>query len=115
MKKATAQRTRKRPTGLPLFLQPLFWEYDFKVLSWEEDWELVTGRILSHGGWKASCWLRRKLSDDRLREYILDREGRGLSSRQICYWELILKIPHRLVTGWLKQPARLIWERRVRP
>lgn len=51
--------SHKPVSRLPEFLRPLFWEYRFGALSWEEDRDLITGRILSSGGWEAEVWLRK--------------------------------------------------------
>lgn len=101
-------RTRRLPRSLRAF----FWDYDFSRLSWQADRDLVIGRILAVGNWDAIRWLCRRVSDAELRSWIERRRGRGLSSRQLRYWELILKLPHRQVNAWLADPVRQIWERR---
>lgn len=106
------KRTRRRPRRLPEMLRQFFWEYRFRDLSWKADRDLVTWRILTHGDWKATCWLRRRLGDDELRQWILARDGRGLSSRQLRFWELILGLPPTLVNRWVKRARNSIWERR---
>jgi hypothetical protein len=103
-----------RTQGLPRFLRPLFWEYDFHVLNWKRDWYLVTGRVLSRGDWRDVCWLRRRLGDEGLRSWLRASEGRGLSRKQIRYWELILDLPKHEVDAWLARPGRVIWDNRVK-
>lgn len=104
---------KTRPPPLPTFLRPLFWEYDFRKLSWKQHAHLVTGKILARGDWRALVWLRRKLGDPGLREWIIRGQGRGLSRRQVRYWELILDLPHRLVNQWLADPGRRSWDDRL--
>lgn len=106
------KRRSARTCGLPRFLRPYFWEYDFRVLSWEAHSYFVTGRILEEGGWRAICWLRNRLGDDGLRGHLYRRQGRGLSRRQLRYWEVILELPKRDVDAWLSLPGRQIWDNR---
>ena len=112
-------RKKQKPvvprTGrLPRRLRPLFWEYDFARLSWQADADLITGRILTDGDWESVQWLRRRLGEPAVREWILCRRGGGLSARQLRFWEIILDLPHRQVNTWLADPARRIWEGRRR-
>jgi len=113
------ERPKKKPvsqrklTRLPAMLRPFFWSYDFAKLSWEKDSHLVTYQILTAGDWQATVWLRKRLGDAALRAWILERDGRGLSNRQLRFWELILDLPHRQVNAWLAQPERQLWENRL--
>jgi hypothetical protein len=97
---------------LPRRLRPLFWEYDFARLRWTKDADLIMGRILMSGDWEAMQWLRRRVAPSALREWIQRRRGRGLSARQLRFWELILGLPRREVNDWLRDPARRLWEER---
>jgi hypothetical protein len=98
---------------LPEFLRPLFWEYSFKRLSWERDRDTIILRILEHGTLDAIRWLRAQAGDEELRNWILEREGRGLSPRCLRYLELLLHLPHRRVTEWIKRIQALPWENRL--
>src|SRR5262245_36477011 len=99
-------------TKLPAILRELFWQYRFASLSWERDQDLVTQRILVHGTWPAIQWLRSKLGNSGIRDWIAKREGRGLSRRQLRFWEVILDLPRREVNRWLADESRVIWDRR---
>ena len=45
-----------------------------------------------------------KFSDDELRQWIVQHEGRGLSSRQLRFWEVVLDLPHdRVNGGWIQK------------
>lgn len=105
----------RRPRSLPKHLRSLFWDYNFKDLTWNEDADLIAARVLAVGHWEAIRWLRRRLGDPGLRDWILRRRGRGLTPQQLRFWELILKLPHREVNAWLADPARRIWDRRNDP
>jgi hypothetical protein len=102
------------PRKLPKRLRPLFWEYKFWQLSWEKDWFLVTGRILSHGGWEDIRWLRKRLGDDELAKFIIHRRGADLTPKQLRFWEFILGLPHKEVDRWLAAEERRIWDQRTR-
>jgi hypothetical protein len=97
---------------LPSFLRPFFWDYRFAELSWHSDRDLITARILAEGSWEAVCWLRSQLGEDDLRKWIVWRRGRGLSPKQLRFWEVMLNLPKRQVDAWLDAPQRQVWDRR---
>ena len=104
-----------RPSRLPAMLRSLFWDYDFEALTWENDRDLITARVLASGGWDAVLWLRSRLGDNALRDWIERYQGRGLSPQQLRFWELILGLPHRQVNAWLAAEGRQIWDKRAHP
>jgi len=95
-------------------LRALFWDYDFAALTWEDDRDLIIGRVLAAGTWEAVTWLRSRLGDRALRDWIERHHGRGLSPQQLRFWELIVGLPHRQVNRWLAAEGRQIWQERVR-
>jgi len=99
---------------LPEILRPLFRNSDFDQLTWRDHRDYVVRRVLSAGTWDAVCWLRVRFSDGVLRQWIDQHHGRGLSSRQLRFWELILDLPRPLVDAWLQSEGRRIWEGRGR-
>jgi hypothetical protein len=108
-------RQKSKPlTRLPEILRPLFWDYPFGRLRWETDAALVTDRVLARGHYDAIRWLRSKLGDNGLREWIIDRRGRGLSPRDLSFWQLVLRLPKRSVMEWLRDPGRQSWDNRRR-
>ena len=98
---------------LPKMLRPLFWDYNFDTLTWEEDRDLVISRILISGNWDAVTWLRSRAGDQSLKEWIERLQGKGLSPVQLRFWELILGLPHQRVNTWLLSERRKIWEKRA--
>ena len=110
---ARAARATRRSERLPEMLRPLFWEYDFEKLRWPAHQDLVIAKVLDNGTWEDVQWLRRRISNDELREWIVSHRGRGLSAPQITFWQLILNIPRRTVNAWLQSEARRIWDKRV--
>jgi len=99
---------------LPEILRPLFWDTDFDQVSWQEHRDYVVRRILSAGTWDAVGWLRGRLDDAELRQWIVQHRGRGLSSRQIRFWEVVLDLPSAEVDAWLADEGRKLWEGRGR-
>ena len=95
-------------------MRGLFWDQAFDRLSWPDDRDAVTGRILAEGGSEAIRWLRERTDDNRLRAWIVDRCGRGLSARQLRYWQIVLDLPAGEVDAWVADPARKVWEERAR-
>jgi hypothetical protein len=105
----------KETRTLPAPVRELFWDFDAKALRWERDRDLIIGRVLASGPWGTVKWLRAKAGDEDLRSWIERHQGRGLSPRQLRFWQLVLGLPARQVDGWLKSDRREIWDRRVRP
>jgi hypothetical protein len=97
---------------LPAALRPLFWDYDFAALRWDTDRDLIAGRVLSAGEWDSVRWLIRRMGKPALRDWIVRRQGAGLSLRQLCFWQIVLDIPRRQVKAWLAPPGRQPWDRR---
>jgi hypothetical protein len=100
-------------TTLPATLRPLFWDYDVATLTWETDRDLIIARILAAGDWEAVMWLRSRLGDGPLREWLERHQGRGLSPPRLRFWEVILAIPPHQVNAWLAAEERKIWDQRV--
>ena len=98
---------------LPKHLKALFWDYRFHQLSWQRDRDLVISRILEHGDWEAVQWLRGTVTAEQLRQWILDRQGRGLDARQLRFWELVLDLPRRQVNRWIKSLQQNPWHQRT--
>jgi hypothetical protein len=88
-------------SALPERLEPLFWEYDFRQLSWQADSDLIIARVLASGGWQAITWLRQQMGSEALRRWIVEHRGRGLDPPRLRFWELVLGLPHRQVNEWL--------------
>lgn len=104
-----------RSSKLPATLRALFWDYDFAALSWENDRDLIMARVLTAGSWDAATWLRSRVGNDALREWIERHRGGGLSPQRLRFWELILGLPHRQVNTWLAAEGRQVWDKRARP
>lgn len=99
-------------SGLPEQLRPFFWDYDFSKLSLTRDQNLIIRRILSDGSWDAVRWLRKKLGDQELREWLINHRGRGLSPRQLRFWGLLYNLPARHVNQWVKTAQTGVWDKR---
>lgn len=105
---------RSASARLSPLLRPLFWDYDWRELSWARDEELILGRVLAEGGWEQARLLRLRLGDQRIADWLLRREGRGLSAQRLRYWELILGLPKRRVDVWVKAARSGPWGQRAR-
>lgn len=93
-------------------LNPLFWDVDFETLSWEGHRNFIIQRVLMHGSLAMLRWLREKIGDQALADWIVMHQGGGLSPRQLRYWELILDLPNTQVDGWVEARRESIWENR---
>lgn len=90
---------------LPRKLRHLFWDVEFKNVSWKKHFGYIVNRLLSVGGPKTVSWLRKKAGDAAIRKAIMSCKARGLSSEQIAPW--ISKQQYEL---WIsKDPNRAIW------
>lgn len=98
---------------LPACVKAVLWEYDAEALCWTEDRALITGRVLADGSWSAVTWLRETAGDEALRCWITEREGRGLSPRQLRFWQLVLDLPKDAVDGWTERQRQSVWEQRT--
>lgn len=97
---------------LPEQLRPLFWDYVFSQLSLAKDRDLIVRRVLSNGSWDAVRWLRKRLGDRELREWLVAHHGRGLTPRQLRFWGVLYDLPTRQVNQWVKTAKTGVWERR---
>ena len=101
--------------ALPASVKALFWDTSTRSLRWDRDQEQIMGRVLASGPWDTVKWLRTRVGDEAIRQWIERHEGRGLSPRQLRFWQLILDIPARRVNRWLRSEARSVWDRRTAP
>jgi len=95
-------------------LAELFWDYPGEKLSLENDRDLFIERILASGTWEQVLWLRTRIGDQSLADWIVARQGRGLDARRLRFWQTVLDIPGRLVNTWLARPEQRIWNERTR-
>ena len=114
--KAAGTRAAARDgKALPAPIQALFWDVASGSLRWDRDRELIVGRVLASGPWETVQWLRATAGDEAIRTWIEAHEGRGLSPRQLRFWQLILGIPARRVNRWLRSGRREVWDHRTHP
>ena len=115
MNRQDAKSAKQPRPGLPRYCGHSFGTTTFKTLTWDDDRDLIIARVLASGTWEAITWLRARLGDQALCEWIEHRRGRGLSPRQLRFWEVMLDLPHRQVNAWLQAEGRKIWDQRVNP
>jgi uncharacterized protein DUF6922 len=92
-------------------VRPGRWDLDARSLRWKRDRETIIGRVLASGPWETVRWLRSIAGDETIRGWIERHEGRGLSPRQLRFWQLVLGIPARRVDAWLSDERRKVWDR----
>lgn len=97
---------------LPERLRPFFWDYRFSQLSLGKDRDLIIRRLLSNGSWEAVSWLRRRVGDPEIRAWLISHRGRGLSPRQLRFWEVLLELPSRQVSQWVRNAKNGVWGNR---
>ena len=100
-------------SSLPGFLRDLLWDYDLKDLTWPSDQHLIIARILAAGDWRSVTWLREQIGARELRDWLTERRGRGLDSRRLRFWELVLPLPHAQVDDWIRVVEQEAWGRRT--
>ncbi len=100
---------------LPRRLRMFFWDYDFETLTWENSRDMTTARILTYGTWDAVTWLRSRMGDRALRQWIERYRGTRMSPKRLRFWELILGLPRQHVNTWIQAEERRIWGKRSRP
>lgn len=98
---------------LPPSLAPFFWDTDFAALSWQAYPDFIIRRVLQVGDWAALTWLRAKIGDEGLRQWLVQHAGRGLSPRQLRFWGVVLEIDRRRVNRWVTKAKASVWERRL--
>ena len=90
-------------------LRLLFWDVDFEALSWEAHRDFIIQRVLERGNLDHLRWLRQTLGDKELADWILARQGRGLSPRQLAFWQIVLDLPMAQVNRWIEHAGQTIW------
>ena len=98
---------------VPDFLRDLFWDCRFEDLRLPGNWPYVIGRVLASGTWAQIEWLRKRVGDQDLRQWILAGEGCLLDPPQLRFWELILDLPSRKVDCWLDCRSNNGWDDRI--
>jgi len=97
---------------IPDFLKAIFWEYEFENLDIQKDEELLIAKILRDGNLPALKWLIKTIGVEKVEAWILKTKGKGLTPRQLSFWEIVLSLPHSEVSKWINRKATQIWEKR---
>jgi hypothetical protein len=108
----SAQTLAALPDRPSADLRRLYWDHDFEKVSDIDHRDFVVGRILIEGDWNSVQWLRNRIGDEQLRDWIERHEGRGLSRQQLRFWELILQVPALAVDRWVATHGPG-WDQRV--
>ncbi|MBN2574772.1 MAG: hypothetical protein JXP73_09425 [Deltaproteobacteria bacterium] len=93
---------------LPELLRPLFWQNRIEDISLAKHVDHVVLLVLTNGNGRQVNWLRRRLDDDGIRRWIIERKGRGLTRAQMTRW-----VSRRATTRWQAGDAYArMWEER---
>lgn len=98
---------------MPPRLLPFFWDTDAGSLNLVRDRDFVCSRLLQEGGLAEVKFLRSHYGDAVLRNWMVRHEARGMSAARIRFWQLLLEIPERKVSPWLRRARRGDWPRRA--
>jgi hypothetical protein len=98
-----------RWTGeLPEVLRSLFWDYPFEELRLPEHRNEVLLKVISYGNAGQVAWLRRRLGDSTIRQWIVARKGRGFTPAQVAPW-----VSGATARRWLRlDPLARLWAER---
>jgi len=97
---------------LPELLGRYFWDYAPGRLTWPESRYTIIWRLLEKGGFEAVHWLRENVGDEGIRDFIIERRGRGIDPQWLRYWEPIVGLPKEAVDGWIEIAMRNPWYNR---
>ena len=95
-------------------LETIFWDVDIASLSWDENRDFIIRRILTHGNLDMLRRLRFRIGDSGLVDWFALHQGKGLSPRQLRYWQVILNIPKDTIDPWINRSKNSLWYRRVK-
>lgn len=98
---------------LPAACRRYFWEYAPDQLSWPESRDTIVRRLLRVGDLESLSWLRSRMTDAELRNFIRQRQGCGLEPRHLRFWAVVLDIPRDEVDAWIADAQGNPWFRRT--
>lgn len=104
----------RRTAVVPAPLRPLLWDYRGRRLRLDRDRAFLVRRVLAEGGWNEIRALRLRVTDDVIRQVLIDSEARGLSPARIRFWQLVLDIPARRANAWARVARAGTWAKRAR-
>ncbi|HEU4561657.1 MAG TPA: hypothetical protein VFS20_27775 [Longimicrobium sp.] len=73
---------------------------------------MIVFRLLEKGGLEGAEWLQRNLTTSELRDFIIERRGRGIDPKWLRYWEPIVGLPTDQVDAWVAAAMRNPWYNR---
>jgi hypothetical protein len=111
-KENTTIATTRERSVIPPHVRGCFWDCDPDALTWEDHADFIIARVLSAGSWDAIQWLRSCAGDQAIAGWLRRTKGGGLSGPRLRFWEVILDLPHRTVSGWMQSARRSVWEER---
>lgn len=76
---------------VPKQFHSIFWDVDPNILDTEEYPEYIMERILEYGTMESVKWMRKTFGDERIKQFILGKGRRRLSTLTINFWQTILE------------------------
>jgi hypothetical protein len=106
---------KEEPTtaDLPEDFRQYFWDYDWNRLSWERSRYTIVLRLIEVGDTGAIRWLRERMTDDEICDFIIRRRGRGISPPRLRLWSLLVGVPSGDIERWIQAARRNPWYKRT--
>ena len=98
--------------AIPPHVRGCFWDCDPQALTFDKHADFIMTRILSSGDWDAIQWLRACTGDAAITSWLRKTRGGSLSGPRLRFWEVVLDLPHRTVSGWMTTSQHSVWEER---
>jgi hypothetical protein len=94
---------------LPSELHDLFWEFDAPNLRVAKAKATIFLKVLTRGRAVHKAWLARRFGREQVREWIVARQGRGITTETMRAWGLTVEEIRRIRRA---NPALDMWNRR---
>jgi hypothetical protein len=94
---------------LPPELRDLFWEFDARELRIAKAKATIFLKVLTRGGRAHKAWLAQRFGRERIRDWILERQGRGITTASMREWGITSDEIRRMRQA---NPALDMWNRR---
>ena len=94
---------------LPAELHALFWEFDVRKLRVAKAKTTIFLKVLTRGRKAHKTWLARRFGRERVRAWIVERHGRGITTATMRQWGVAEEDIRRMRR---MNPALDMWDRR---
>lgn len=94
---------------LPPELWDLFWEFDVRELRVAKARPTIFLKVLTRGRQAHKAWLAQRFGREQVRDWIIGRQGRGISTLAMREWGVTSREIRRMRRA---NPALNMWDRR---